>query len=545
MSRHVSIFDIPHIAAGIGCYLTRRDLASCTLVSKTFHEQFRRLLWRELVYEKPGDSECEDMEISMDYSSVINNCQWTRSLTIGPNCQRRSLNVLMSHFRRLEILKSHLIRSRDEEEDPFFSEVVKLVNNNADLRCWSMYLQGNLPPSVLVQLTKAVSQKSRLTVLELGLGFRPRCGWLKHVLQNLPPTLRGLYLNWRYLQGINGPENFPEQDWPVSYPSLEVVDFAIRMADKDVPDLIQFLSRCTVLSELGIPTLLSNSTLGMVISLLESKEKLDCLTTLDLGLFIDIDESNWRRLLWAMKGRVKGFATCVPFNATATRSYVVEMVSQWADTLQTIILGLPMSITSRDIHLILSKCSKLKRVDCLIGRIVNPSVYAWESNPGVEGVFSSADGGDWACVEIEEFKMMFADSRKKDAIEPILTLQEKWTASAICYAYQQIGRLTKLKDLSIGWWTTDDFAGCSNLDMSLRSGLGYMEGLKSLRTLDITHVRNVDVGLEEMEWMDVNWPQLRTITGLQNRLNMEVRKVPDLNCIFWPRSAGVPDLMIM
>ncbi|KAF9963930.1 hypothetical protein BGZ65_005655 [Modicella reniformis] len=56
MPSDISIFDIPHITEGIGSYLNRPDMASCTLVDKCFYESFKRLLWRELVYEVSSES---------------------------------------------------------------------------------------------------------------------------------------------------------------------------------------------------------------------------------------------------------------------------------------------------------------------------------------------------------------------------------------------------------------------------------------------------------------------------------------------------------
>ncbi|KAF9963931.1 hypothetical protein BGZ65_005656, partial [Modicella reniformis] len=213
----------------------------------------------------------------------------------------------------------------------------------------------------------------------------------------------------------------------------------------------------------------------------------------------------------AMKGRIKGFATCVPFNLPSTQSFIREMTLHWADTLQTLIVSLPMYITSGDIHTILTRCTKLKKFDCLVGRIINPSVHNWETVPGPEMLYSIENGaghggGNWTCVGLEEFRMMFTDGRKVNAMDPILSLQEGWTVRAINSVYQQIGRLTNLKDLAIGWWTTEDFAKCSNLDMSFQSGLVHMAGLKSLKTLDITYVRHVNIGMAEMQWMVETWP---------------------------------------
>ncbi|KAG0223259.1 hypothetical protein B0O80DRAFT_495508 [Mortierella sp. GBAus27b] len=564
MAGKISIFDIPHIMTGVASHLSRGDQANCNLVSQTFHGHFRRILWRELLFAEDVSPEQQQLELELDPTqdhddhptkdttttssssfSVTDNCQWTKTLTISSHCRRSRLLPLLPHFKRLEILKSYLIRSAttDDDEDPFFTEVLNLARNNLDLRCWSMCLEGNLPTPLLYQLTGIIASKSRLTVLELGIKVMPCRGWIRCVLQSLPTTLRGLYLNWKFMENKDSVDSFPDLTWPESYPTLEVVDFALRMADDDVGTLLNFLDRCPALSELGIPTLMSESAMSRAVSFLELKNKLPCLTTLDLGLFMTMREHDWSRLLRARKGRISGFATCIPFNTSTTRLYLREMISQWADTLHTLIIGLPLTVNSKDLHLILTKFPKLKRVDCLVGRIVDPTVYGWE--PTILGENGFYAGADWACLEVEEFKMMFADGRRKDAVEPVLSLQEEWTINVIQYAYRQVGRLTKLRDLAIGWWTKTDYIGaeCAHLDMSLASGLDQMAGLKSLKTLDITHARVLNVGMSEMEWMAENWPQLKSISGLLSRFPLVELPSPDTRCIAWVRP-GNTDLMI-
>jgi hypothetical protein len=51
------------------------------------------------------------------------------------------------------------------------------------------------------------------------------------------------------------------------------------------------------------------------------------------------------------------------------------------------------------------------------------------------------------------------------------------------------------------------------LELTLDSGLGILGTLTELRVLDITRMKH-RLGVDEMEWMEDNWPNLRTIKGL-------------------------------
>lgn len=51
------------------------------------------------------------------------------------------------------------------------------------------------------------------------------------------------------------------------------------------------------------------------------------------------------------------------------------------------------------------------------------------------------------------------------------------------------------------------------LEMSLRSGLRLLEGLKELKALSVMRMTTV-IGVEEVQWMVQNWPKLRRVDGL-------------------------------
>ncbi|KAG9061019.1 hypothetical protein KI688_007648 [Linnemannia hyalina] len=55
------------------------------------------------------------------------------------------------------------------------------------------------------------------------------------------------------------------------------------------------------------------------------------------------------------------------------------------------------------------------------------------------------------------------------------------------------------------------------LELTLDSGLDILRTLTELRVIDITRMKH-PLGVEEMEWMEDNWPNLRTIKGLFAKL---------------------------
>ncbi|KAG0320439.1 hypothetical protein BGZ99_004503 [Dissophora globulifera] len=56
------------------------------------------------------------------------------------------------------------------------------------------------------------------------------------------------------------------------------------------------------------------------------------------------------------------------------------------------------------------------------------------------------------------------------------------------------------------------------LEMTLKSGLGMLEGLKKLKELNVMRM-TTRIGVDEVKWMRKNWPNLQTIIGLDIRGN--------------------------
>jgi hypothetical protein len=88
--------------------------------------------------------------------------------------------------------------------------------------------------------------------------------------------------------------------------------------------------------------------------------------------------------------------------------------------------------------------------------------------------------------------------------------------------YDRLARFTHLETLCLG----GEYASpvLSRLEMSLKSGLDKLSGLKRLKELDVSNMRS-QIGKQEVKWMAKQWPKLRVIRGLpeENRTKKAVK----------------------
>ncbi|KAG0223257.1 hypothetical protein BGX31_008592 [Mortierella sp. GBA43] len=521
MSNHnISIFDIPHLVSGIGSHLGRDDYAACTLVNRTFYEAFRPILWRNLYLDRP-DLCSSSTSLSFSYSSidddnhdnadhldpnlkemVTRNCQLTRRLHIRATSNDARWTLISTRCTRLTDLNIHVSRN-------FETSVADIVSRNPHLQ--RLLLTTLAPPTrqQLAQLTKVLAPSTSLTELRIEFRWRPQRGWLQYILQNLPRNLQQLVLKWRRLYNLDDDDNdqkhFPIQTWPQDYPSLQVVQLSFDATIEDEITLGEFLNRCPALQSLAYPNIASEEV--RLLSALESRTILPDLDTLYLGRFKKASENQWRSLITAMRGRIRHFATSTELYAPIKN--VIPMITHnWWETLESLRFQCFSHIFNSDIQLILTSCPRLKHFDCM-WTVANHSRR--DDEPMV------LDPVDWVCKNLEELHFMVADNRAIQTDDVIMANQEAGTAAGIEQVYKQIGQLTKLQTLTLGWRSAQISPGNSDLDMSLGAGLGHMEQLKALKTLDVNFLPRLNIGLPEIQWMVKNWPSLSTITGYGHR----------------------------
>lgn len=128
--------------------------------------------------------------------------------------------------------------------------------------------------------------------------------------------------------------------------------------------------------------------------------------------------------------------------------------------------------------------------------------------------------------------------------------------------YRRLARLSRLERMELGYedrdiqdeyelpeaildlehWE-DGHHQYNCLEMSLRSGLGLLEGLKELKALNVMRMATL-MGREEVDWMMTNWPKLKQVGGFNYSVDVEVtaqnwlcEKYPQIKLMICPRGS--------
>ncbi|KAG0009558.1 hypothetical protein BGZ80_002268 [Entomortierella chlamydospora] len=166
-----------------------------------------------------------------------------------------------------------------------------------------------------------------------------------------------------------------------------------------------------------------------------------------------------------------------------------------------------------EVKIVQASYSIFKETFSIESTTITSGLIAWRD------IQDENDGPNWACLELEDLEIRFLDVRNRNYGQN----EEMNTIAGINRAYKQIGRLSRLQRLRLGWHPNQPTSHQAKLDMSITSGLRQMEGLKELRELDITYINEVNIGQDEVEFMVESWPKLRRIKGL---LELNLSKFP-------------------
>jgi hypothetical protein len=505
MTHRISIFDIPHITDLIAYYLDPPDIASCTLVSKDFNARFQPSLWRTILID---NKKIDALVPKLGFKSgleMMMNFRWTRRMALSADCRKAMLPLLIWQCNNLREVATIV------NDYQTFQVVLALVTTNQrQLRSWTLCYRDTLDVPALQQLSRVISHSFRLTTLEMSLQFSPPLGWFGHLLKNLPQSLSELHVVWA--ENIDDePQSerrvaFPFRDWSsdTKFPQLKAVEFGMGLEPGEEDVLVQFLERCPVLQELDLPTMETLQFNPLLTVLGPTARTLTKLSNLYLGWMNVMTDNQWRDLILAMRGRIEEFSADTDFRTPST-FFVPNMVRYWSNTLRSLRFLYLAPIYNSDVQLILTTCVGLKAFECTSVANLDTTVTTQDnSDTNIAGL----DMGDWVCLGLEELQMSFLNVLPHGTPQPVERVE---------YLYQQIGRLTNLKELSIGWSTTEGLTANAHLDMSLQSGLSLMQNLEALESLDISRIKKIKVGLDEATWILRHWPKLTHIRGLRYR----------------------------
>lgn len=417
MSGHTSIFDIPHITELIASHLDQNDLLSCILVSKAFYSQFVSLLWKELIFKPSAGSKNIEVVNDEQERTWINNCQWTRHLTVhSKGLDYRMLALLTASCTRLKSLKSSNMAMQGWD-DASFTQLFTLVEKNPQLQSWSLLSCDTLSSDRLRQFSRVLSNAPSLTELKLDLLFHPRRGWLQFLLRSIPMSLRKLHINWGYLFEDSDDEEYPLQPWPDTYPNLEHLDMAIFLTREEEPYFFSLLERCPALQHLAVPSILTSAPgLERFIRMIGSRYMFPHLTDLDFHRISELNEIESRELLAAMEGRIKSFVAETIFS-------IRDLVDKWSGTLES--LQLHHLRASRDeIRYLIVTCKNLKRIDC-----------RWplmsEDGPSDSCFDSDMVKEYWTTQNLEALRRMFIEDTQKSKERALDSRRGVWVVSKV------------------------------------------------------------------------------------------------------------------
>ncbi|KAI9236247.1 MAG: hypothetical protein BYD32DRAFT_462720 [Podila humilis] len=129
---------------------------------------------------------------------------------------------------------------------------------------------------------------------------------------------------------------------------------------------------------------------------------------------------------------------------------------------------------------------------------------------------------DWASSSLERFGCVFRVPRPNDHV-PQEHQDPTWNNPTLEHSrqiqrqvYRHTAKQTHLYEVYLGALLGDD-ENPQHLwytsEMTLESGLNELVGLKNLHRLTL-HNMNHRMGVKELDWIYLQWPELRSIEGL-------------------------------
>ncbi|KAF9209171.1 hypothetical protein BGZ49_005958 [Haplosporangium sp. Z 27] len=507
----ISIFDIALVTDLIGYYLTRNDNANCALVSKSFHRQFTPSLWRDIRKVKSDRYIDPTLQDPAHQQAFFKNGYLVRNLKLREHQGCFILQFLTSpSFPCRNLVEFDYSLSGMHISSTIFLSVVEILEKNSSLKRISIRgFSNNFSTNAYKRLIQSIPSLNFLTSLSLPDNPVVHCRVYQALLASLPSTLQFLDLRWR-INELADPGDILECNWRETYSQFRSISISPSFRGSEEMTIIPFLKRCPNLEIIHLrPSLLLD-----ILGFMEKLQYFPGLVSLSLSR-MELHKSNWERVVSALQGRIRTLS----LNKVVSR-FSESITEHWAETLEVIRIR-QLYVPDSHIELILTTCSKLKTFSVATSLNINSNPF---EDYGIGLSMSLRNDSiisqvDWVCLELENLELLVLDPRmviQQTAGNGTLdtSTMEEYTISGIKRVYRQIGRLSKLQHIRLGWWTVMKYETCSNLDMSIESGLGYLEGLKELRVLDIGCIQRVNIGQSEVEWIADNWPRIRKIKGL-------------------------------
>ncbi|KAG0211734.1 hypothetical protein BGX28_007496 [Mortierella sp. GBA30] len=515
MSNTPSIFDLPLIVDLICQHLTRQDYFLCALVSKTFYQQSKRHLWRELSFVDVS----EEYIVTQDHQdALLAHAHWIRELHISeayaPVCV---LARPVSACTNLSYLKCNFLHEQNAKAFP----ILTLLERNPRLRHLEIStvhgdahnLVRGLPQNIeaFTSLLKVLKGHPSLETLSVKTVDRLCHKDLPLLLLNLPESLQSFTMATRDYNDFEDEEDEEDEedveeeqeleyDWPDVYPRLKELDFSYWEGGNPKPFMFPLLSRCPLLEKLQLYRLYGDD-LAQIVTFVRKH----CPRFKDIEIDGAFTEDELLPLVDISRAMESLSLYC---SFVSTSIFISQLTQKWCSTLTSVSMGNHCTLLSHDIQLLLSSCSQLTLVSVQCSGALR---------------LSDLVQSKWTCLGLKKLRITFQDERVEQE-----TLEQHWEQEArtrdwIKETYAQLGRLKRLRHLTIRWEgafrgnVTGQTIGRSlpvaHLDMSMASGLGLLHDLRNIETVWLMLTR-VSMGPEELEWILLSWPKLAFIGGL-------------------------------
>ncbi|KAG0224398.1 hypothetical protein BGX31_008024 [Mortierella sp. GBA43] len=195
---------------------------------------------------------------------------------------------------------------------------------------------------------------------------------------------------------------------------------------------------------------------------------------------------------------------------------IKSLLSHHTKTLRTIDFRHSV-ISSEHQCLLLEGCPNLRRL------WIQPKA---SQPPRSFSIYASYCKKDWVCLDMKELRLTYG----LDHLPPQRFLGKSLARrQSIPNFYKQIGRLVQLEFLVIGSIAQNHSEKvCFEFDLTLKKGsLGELKGLTKLRRLHMSTDLWSRMSQAEVEFMDQNWPALRTVSfGCLTEQMNEIRNTP-------------------
>ncbi|KAG0260616.1 hypothetical protein BG011_001745 [Mortierella polycephala] len=540
ISEDVSIFDIPLIVTLIYCHLEKEDILKCTLVNRMFYTQSKRFLWSDISFmrrAKDGADGVANDKADTGFTSdrqaeLISNAHWIQSFECGGVATPAlTLAIFGTSCVNLKTLKMNITY----HQSSLTAAVVGLMDRNPRLDNLTLSIKNDTPNGIdgFFDVLNGLSRHPYLKGVNFNEWRAIQDMDLPWILVHLPKTLQTLVYNPIWASDLRNLRRPQDTDWPQVFPCLsEFRSVEMSPSHSMTATLLPLVRRSPVLKAIAWT---HNECLSDIAKALHDNcPKLEAMTIINSEV---LDSELETLVEWSPS--IKEF-TLNGLSIMSTGGAFQRMAERWGKTLTTINLDEDVVLISSDIQRIMTSCPNLTHFHMEID-------LTWEGTELASTGLKLSDAIDspWVCLGIRSLAIMFMDERVEQSNARQHAQQERRTREWIRKAYAQLGALTQLESLTIGWQQPfrvrddddddddeddeDDMgvhrrsAPVVQLDISLASGLDLLENLKKLEELDVRRLKVLAIQVEEMDWMVYNWPKLRALYGLDASCKQLVR----------------------